>query len=534
MTPYEKSNESDEAEVLIDSQPDPSGRDRLFRNVLSSWAGHLVFMISGFILPRMIDSHTGQSGLGIWDFGWSLVSYFGFVQAGICSSVNRYMAKYRAVNDTQSLRNLMSSVIAVQMIIGTLVAIFCLITIQIMPAILNKQLGSHIQQAQSIVFWLGISLAVQIFFSPFTGVITGCHRWDAHNALSAGFHIGIVLAWIIALSMGKGLRSLGIINLIGVTVTEMARTFLAYRICPELKIRFAYMNFRDAKKIIYFGGKSILTTLSRLLLYQTSSLLVVGYLGPAVLATYSRPNSLINHAMTIVNKFAFVLTPTASYMHALGQKKQLGELLIETTRYGAYIVFPMLTFLIIMGSPLLLFWMGPKYNKGTVLTILAMGHLLPMIQQPAWTILSGMNAHGRIGVANLLAAIVSMGLAILALGVFKWGLIGAALAIVLPLSIVYGIYVPLYTCRLLNLSLKRYLLGSTLRPLLLVTPFVACLVLARLIFQDKPIVTLATGGLSGLIVLGLLYWRYVLPEGIKTGIFHTKSQCVQRVTVTES
>jgi O-antigen/teichoic acid export membrane protein len=234
---------------------------------------------------------------------------------------NRYMAKYRAVDDTQSLRKIMSSVIAVQMVIGIIVAILCMVTIQIMPAILSEQLGSHIEQARSVVFWLGISLAVQIFFSPFTGVITGCHRWDAHNALSAGFHIGIVLAWIIALTMGKGLRSLGIINFIGVTITEIARTLLAYHICPELKIRFQYVNLRDAKKILLFGGKSILTTLSRLLLYQTSSLLVVGYLGPAVLATYSRPNSLINHAMTIVNKFAFVLTPTASYLHARGQKK---------------------------------------------------------------------------------------------------------------------------------------------------------------------------------------------------------------------
>jgi O-antigen/teichoic acid export membrane protein len=482
----------------------------------------------------MIDNHIGQSGLGIWDFGWSLVSYFGFVQAGICSSVNRYMAKYRAVNDIQSLRKIMSSVIAVQMVIGIIVAFLCLITIRIMPAILSEQLGNHIEQARSVVFWLGTSLAVQIFFSPFTGVITGCHRWDAHNALSAGFHIGIVLSWIIALSMGGQLRSLGIINFIGVTITEIARTLLAYHICPELKIRVGYVNLKDAKKILFFGGKSILTTLSRLLLYQTSSLLVVGYLGPAILATYSRPNSLINHAMTIVNKFAFVLTPTASYFHARGQRKQLGELLIETTRYGAFIAFPILTFLIIMGSPLLVFWMGPEYNKGTVLIILALGHLLPMIQQPAWTILSGMNAHGRIGVANLVAAVVSMGLAIFALGILKWGLVGAALAIVLPLTIVYGFYVPLYTCHHLDLPLKKYAFNSICRPVILVLPFAACLVLARLIFQGKPVVTLAAGGLSGSIVLGLLYWRYVIPEEIKNRLYRTKSHYVQRVTVTES
>ena len=98
-----KNNDYDETAISIEAEADLSGRNRLFRNVLSSWAGHLVFIISGFIMPRMIDTHAGQSGLGVWDFGWSLVSYFGFVQAGICSSVNRYMAKYRAVNDVQSV-----------------------------------------------------------------------------------------------------------------------------------------------------------------------------------------------------------------------------------------------------------------------------------------------------------------------------------------------------------------------------------------------------------------------------------------------
>jgi O-antigen/teichoic acid export membrane protein len=529
-----ENNNYTQAEILNEIEPDLSGRDRLFRNVLASWAGHLVFIVSGFIMPRMIDNHIGQSSLGIWDFGWSLVSYFGFVQAGICSSVNRYIAKYRAVDDILSLRKVFSSVVCVQMIMAITVMILCLITLHIMPAIFSHQLGSHIREARWVVFWLGMSLVVQIHLSPFTGVITGCHRWDLHNGLTAGFHIAIVLAWIIALCMGGQLRSLAIINFVGTTVTELARTLLAYRICPELKIRFNYINFIDAKKILYFGGKSILTTLSRLLLYQTSSLLVVGYLGPAVLATYSRPNSLINHAMTIVNKFAFVLTPTASCLHARGQKDQIGRFLIETTQYSAYIVFPLMIFFMIMGSPLLVFWMGPKYNKGIVLLILAIGHMLPMIQQPAWTILSGMNAHGRIGIANLIAAIASLALAIFALGTLKLGLIGAALAIVLPLNVIYGIYIPRYTCRRLGLSIGEYVAKSLYRPVLMALPFAICLLATRIIVpQNDTILTLLTGSISGGIVLGLLYWRYVIPERIKNNAFRLKSKITDRVTITE-
>jgi ABC-type phosphate transport system permease subunit len=159
--------------------------------------------------------------------------------------------------------------------------------------------------------------------------------------------------------------------------------------------------------------------------------------------------------------------------------------------------------------------------------------MLPMIQQPAWTILSGMNAHGRIGIANLIAAIASLALAVIALGTLQWGLIGAALAIVLPLNIIYGIYIPRYTCRRLDLSIREYATKSLYRPAIMALPFALCLIAARMIFRNDSNLALLAGAISGGVVLGLLYWRYVIPERIKNQAFRLKSKIVERVTITE-
>lgn len=80
-------------------QSDVTGRDRITRNVLASWGGYGVFIVAGFIMPRLIDTRIGQEALGVWDFAWSLVAYFSLVQAGVVSSVNRFVAKYQAVGD---------------------------------------------------------------------------------------------------------------------------------------------------------------------------------------------------------------------------------------------------------------------------------------------------------------------------------------------------------------------------------------------------------------------------------------------------
>src|SRR5437660_2502691 len=83
----------------VASRKDLTGRERLVSNVLFTWAGQMVFFVAGFIMPRMIDHRLGQEVLGVWDFSWSLVSYFRFVELGITSSVNRHVAKYWGQQD---------------------------------------------------------------------------------------------------------------------------------------------------------------------------------------------------------------------------------------------------------------------------------------------------------------------------------------------------------------------------------------------------------------------------------------------------
>src|SRR3954470_4510791 len=94
---------------------DLSGRDRLVWNVVASWAGHVVFIVAGFIMPRQIDQHVGQVGLGVWDFGWTTVNYFFLAQIGVGVSVNRYVARYRSAHDSEGLGRMISSVVLLQL-----------------------------------------------------------------------------------------------------------------------------------------------------------------------------------------------------------------------------------------------------------------------------------------------------------------------------------------------------------------------------------------------------------------------------------
>ncbi|MEM7279365.1 MAG: transporter, partial [Pseudomonadota bacterium] len=93
---------------------DVTGRDRLAKNVSASYLSHIVFIIFGFLLPRMISDRVGQAGLGLWDFSWAFVKYMNLSMIGIGSSVNRYVAQYRTAGDTLGLNKTISTVVAIQ------------------------------------------------------------------------------------------------------------------------------------------------------------------------------------------------------------------------------------------------------------------------------------------------------------------------------------------------------------------------------------------------------------------------------------
>ena len=154
-------------EPSVAGETDLTGRSRMSRNVLASWAGHLVFIVAGFIVPRAIDRQIGQEALGVWDFGWSLVSYFGLVSGGVMSSINRYVARYRAAGDMDSLNATVSTGLAIYLCAGAIVLGLTILATALTPRVFAGRLGSYVDEAQWIVLLLGLSMVTQFAFAVF-------------------------------------------------------------------------------------------------------------------------------------------------------------------------------------------------------------------------------------------------------------------------------------------------------------------------------------------------------------------------------
>ncbi len=518
MTSLFDSQTSSAPTSTSDKQPDLTGRDRLVSNVLFSWAAHLVFIVAGFVMPRMIDGRLGQELLGVWDFSWSLVSYFQLVRASIGSSVNRYIAKYRAAGDIVMVNRVASSAACVLGAGGLLVVVLSIALSLLVPGWFGDRLGPNVREAQWVVLLLGATMSVQIAFSVFNGILTGCHRWDLHNTNTSGWYAVTVAGMVVSLLLGGQLWTLALIHLIGDIFSAARRVVLACRVCRGLRLRFSFVRWSITRKMFSFSGKTVIPTVSNLLLSQTTAVLLLAYLGPAALALYSRPRALMHHVNTLVSKMAIVLTPTASSLQGRGDLEEIRQLVIRSTRYSLYLALPMVLMLVVFGGSILRFWMGPRYANALIPAVLAVGYLPVLAQLSGLSILAGLNAHGRPGIARFIASLFAVGLNILVLRCFRWGLVGTAVAVTLPLAILNVVDIPRVLCRRVGLSVKQYYLATVAEPLLRLMPFAACLVAARFIFTDRPFLGLGAGTTAGGVVLAVVYWRYVLPQSVRERI----------------
>jgi O-antigen/teichoic acid export membrane protein len=155
--------------------------------------------------------------------------------------------------------------------------------------------------------------------------------------------------------------------------------------------------------------------------------------------------------------------------------------------------------------------MGSNYIEEPTLAILAIGTLAQMTSGPISSVLMGMNAHGRIGIAQLAAAatVVPLGAALVV--IFQLGLPGVAAATALPMVVVNFGYVTHRAAGLLSISPCKLLGAIYGRPLACVAPYALSLVSLRVAVPERPVLILIGAAIASLTVLLPVYLVCVLP-----------------------
>ena len=504
--------------VPKDPSVDVTGRDRLVKNTIISWASELFIILIGFIMPRLIDETLGQDMLGVWDLAWTFANFLRMASLGVSSSVNRFVAKYRAEERFDKLNIFVSTVVSIQTTIATLLALSLIPIYLAVGYYYAEELGPNLAICQYTIVTLGLCVAIEILFDSMRGVITGHHRWDIHNLLYAIAALWGLILMATTVLVGGNVLHLAMAYLVSVISVELLRLYLGLKIAPYIKRDIRLFNLKEAKELVTFGLKTMLLWFAPAIIIQGVQLVTAGLMGFAALAIYSRQFALIRHLSKLIEKFTVILAPTASSLQTLDNKQELTDFFVATVRFNFAIALPAIAFFVAFGDVLVGLWMGSEYQHWLLMSALSVGHLLVYGQDACIRILQGLNKHGKLALYLIPCAFGSALITYLFLLGDEWTLVSSATLLVVPMTLCFGILSPAFTCLSIGINLFSYLNKTILKPLLLNIPFILILALSRLLFEESKYTPAAIAFVFSGVVELAIYYRYLLPNAVKIRI----------------
>jgi O-antigen/teichoic acid export membrane protein len=493
---------------------DAPGRSRLFPNVLAGWVAHAVTLVIGFVMPRLVNESLGQTTLGLWDLGWSMVVYLGYSGLGTGSAVAHFVSRYRAQGEPAALVGEATATawycqLLLALVLGGSFMLFFF-------GITDFMSGLAAWEARAIVWMgvlLGFTVCVALMGDIAQGILAGCHHQSSGEYVSIGSDVALAIAMTAVLLLGGGIIMLAAVTLCVRGVFETLRVALGARTCPELS--FAPRDFRMplARTVARYGIKSSTSASQELLVGQVARVTLALTAGPVALACYSRYSTLIRQIARAVDRSTVVVPSMTSGLVGVGREADVVRLNLRASNAAMLALLPMVVLFGVFGDDIVAIWMGPEFVVPGLAVVLAVMALLSGDRMVANRVLSGLNSHGRIG---LVCLITSMTILIAGLLLVR-PLDPLRAGILVTISTVVGYSLPHFvmTCRRLQIPVSTHFREVYFKPMISNLLFLAILLGAdRLLHDGARALAIGTAA-TAFAGLALSYWVFAFDARLR-------------------
>ena len=481
------------------------------KSIGTRWLKLGIHMIIGFLLAPYILHRLGDYAFGLYVLVLSLTGYYGLLDFGIRSSVVRYVARFRATGDQNSLNRFLSTAFFTYSILGCFSVVVTAVGARYIDSIFHVA-PSFLISARLLFIMCGGAIALGFPLGVFEGAMEGLQKFPSMDFIQIVKSLLRAVLVVLALSHGLGLLTVALITvglgvLLGgayaVVVLRSIPLHISWRLVDKASLRLM-VNYSFPTFFIGLGDR----------LRSSLDATVIGVVLSSVAITYfSIGARLVGYGTRFAGGMNDVFTPMSSHFDAAGNIEGLRKILVQGTRACALMMFPICAMLIILGKPIIALWMGPRYVPVSypILVIMAVGSSLYTVQGPSFRILYGMARHGWLAVMRLSEGISVLLLSILL--IHYLGITGVALGTAIPLACSSLFFYPIHLCRLLKTSVAQYLMRVYLPPLGLCAPMALALVLLRRLFPVANYGTISLEIISGALLYGVTFgWFFFTQE----------------------
>ena len=471
----------------------------LVRNVFSNWAGIAMNLVVAFLLSPFLVHSLGDSGYGLWVLVLSVTGYMGLLDTGLRVSIVKHTAKYNARGDVDGLNRVLFTALSLYGSLSCLIVVLSFTASGWFSKFFTIPPSEH-AIGQTLVTIAGLNVALSLPLGVLAGLLSGLQRYDIVNRVNITVLLVRTAAIVAAVALGYGLLGLALIH----TSSQLFTGALLFRAArqqfPQMNLRPRRIESETVRTLYSYSGYIILNNVAMFLLFYSGEVVIGMFIGTAAVTSFAIARSLVQYLSVGIGAMTQVFHPYASDLHERGDAHAVRQALIVGTKTSLLIALPIGISYVLIGSTFIGLWMGPRYGEsaGFLLALLTIPQIVWLSQSTAGNILLGVGSHRVLTLTNLFTGIAGIGTGILL--VPKMGSAGVAAGMAIPILVSQAIILPIYTSRIVGLSLRDYAAQAYLGPLLAAVPFATLLFVISRTWPASNLLALAMEIIAALVV----------------------------------
>jgi O-antigen/teichoic acid export membrane protein len=434
------------------------------RNLIAQWGSHGASMAVLFFLSPFVVHTLGAVDYGIWSLLNVLMGYMGILDLGIRASTGRHVILYLGKEDHDAVSETLRTGLGFFAAVGGLILLAGVGLGYVFPDAFASVPDRYHGLVQALVPLMAVSVVLAAFSTVFSSVLTAHDRFDLARGVDVGVLVVRTAGTVAALLLGYGLLGLVAVTISSHALALVANYVIAHRVYPRLQAWPLTLNRRRLRELFGYGVAAFVTAVSVKVIGQTDLIIVGAALGVSAVTVYSVGAMLVYYTSSFIAHIASVFFPPVQRAAARGEMGDVRWMLFRQVRLAMLMGLPVYIGFVFFGQPFIRLWMlGPAFGEESVrlaaivMAVLAGSKLLALFALGSRQVLNAIGRYRFNAVLVVVEATANLGLSLIFVLVFRWGLTGVALGTITARAAV-GVFVrPWYLSHRIGLSFARYL-----------------------------------------------------------------------------
>ena len=410
-------------------------------------------LVAFFLSPFII--HTlGDRLYGFWTLVGTFIGYYGLLDFGLSTAVNRHIAGALGAGDDSAIRRVYNTALPIFLGIGCVALLITVIIVLVAPSLLTDP--GEVPLFRAVILILGFNMAISFLARVFIGTLHAQMNFHIVSLVQIVALLVRTSLIVLALTAGYKILALAWISFFTTSASNMAYYYYASRKLPALRIEIKSFSRGTATTLFSYSFFMMISQVANMLRFQVDVFVIASFLSLAAVTHYSIASTLVNYFNQFLGTVMSVFNPLFSRLEAEKAPGEIKATLYFATRISvaisSFIGFGMVAW----GSPFIERWMGVDYQDAyPCLVLLVLAVLAFLWQTPAHSYLYATSKHKFLAVLNIVEGVSNLCLSLVL--VRYYGIVGVALGTFFSLSVSKLIVFPIYFARVSSFLYFEYM-----------------------------------------------------------------------------